>query len=656
MRIQAILCFAAVALVGALVVARAQTISTAAFEAELTKEAMGLLAERRAKVAQLKTKDQILARSALVRAKLLEQIGGLPTVKTPLRPQVTRGFQRQGYRVENVIFESIPGFRVTGNLYLPDGAGPHPAVIGVAGHSVNGKAAAIYQHAWIGFVKRGYAVFAIDPPGQGERIEYFDPELGRSKLAGPTREHMMAGTQCLLTGQNLARYQIWDGIRAFDYLTTRKEIDASRVAVAGNSGGGTQAAYLAVFEPRLAAVVSSCYMTGWDELWGGPGPQDSEQVFARFLADGFDFGDFPLAFAPKPFLMATGTRDYFPIAAARRTHSEAVNLFERLGVSRNAGFFEFDDKHGWSKPRREASARWLDRHLKNIQTDGAEPEIEPEVEGMLHATPDGHLALAYGDNETVFSLNRKRAAELEAGRRLKAPPSAGLVAGRLGIRMPVAKVEPDRVWLGKGPAVLLVGTSETDPDIAEYRQAGYTVALVQPRGYSAVNAAPARGEYRASYQLAARTWLLGKPLAGMQVGDVLAAHAWLRGTPGVDPSNIALVGKGGFGLIALMAAALDPTISRVATERSVLSYGAIVNSKLHDRLEHLIVPGVLIDFDIPELAHLLEKRTVAVISPVNPSGSPLSIARAAREVPAAWRVSERGEKASALSAHSQLWR
>src|SRR5262249_7227310 len=334
----------------------------------------------------------------------------------PLNPVVTGRFQRQGYRVENIIFESQPGFRVTGNLYIPEsGPQPFPAVIGVAGHTANGRMSATYQHAWIGFAKRGYVVLAIAPPGQGERWEYFDPIAGTSRAGGSTREHTMAGLQCLLTGSNIARYEIWDGIRAFDYLLTRPEVDGKRVAVAGNSGGGTQSGYIAALEPRLAGGVSACWTTRWRELWEKPGPQDAEQVFAGFIRDGLDFSDFALAFAPRPYLMETATRDFFPIAGAHATYEELQPLFDVIGAPKQVGFFEYDDTHGWSKERRQAAYRWLDHWLRGQDNEGIEPDIVTEPEGRLSATPTGQLATSLG-SETVWSLNLARAKSMASHR------------------------------------------------------------------------------------------------------------------------------------------------------------------------------------------------------------------------------------------------
>src|SRR5689334_16324092 len=111
-------------------------------------------------------RESLPARQALIREKILASIGGLPNQHGPLNARITGKFERSGYRVENVVFESLPKFYVTANLYLPQsGTAPYPALVGVAGHSVNGKASSTYQHVWITLAKRGFVVLAFDPQG-----------------------------------------------------------------------------------------------------------------------------------------------------------------------------------------------------------------------------------------------------------------------------------------------------------------------------------------------------------------------------------------------------------------------------------------------------------------------------------------------------------
>ena len=342
-------------------------------------------------------------------------MGGFPE-KTALNPRITGRLDREGYRVELLVFESMPNFYVTANVYVPTATpGPFPAILGTAGHSATGKAIGNYQQAWIGLVKRGFLVLAFDPPGQGERLEYFDPKLKGSTVGMGTREHNMTGAQCLLTGTTYARYETWDGIRALDYLLTRADVDPKRVGVAGNSGGGTQSAYLAAVEPRLAASVISCYMTNWEQMWASLGPQDAEQNFPGFLSAGLNFGDFMIAFAPRPVTMLTGTRDYFPIAGGHATYEEVKRVFGVMDAAAHAGFYEHDSEHGWNQPRREATTRWMMKWLQGKDDDATEPAIQIEPEATLNATPTGQLATSFG-GETVRSINAALARSLFAKR------------------------------------------------------------------------------------------------------------------------------------------------------------------------------------------------------------------------------------------------
>ena len=239
---------------------------------------------------------------------------------------------------------------------------------------------------------------------------------------------------------------IWDGIRAFDYLLTRPDVDPKRIAVAGNSGGGTQSSYLAAFEPRLAAAAPSCYLTSWEKLWSGPGPQDAEQDFAGFLADGLDFPDFLIAFAPKPIQMATAIKDFFPIDGARATYAEARRVFGVLGAADRVGYFEYDDAHGWSKPRREATYRWFEKWLHSREDDGAEPEFEEEDPKDLQCTPTGQVATSF-QGETVQSLNRAFAERMYPRRAAaRGKDMRALVAARFGV--PAARGVP--AWDKRG--------------------------------------------------------------------------------------------------------------------------------------------------------------------------------------------------------------
>jgi cephalosporin-C deacetylase-like acetyl esterase len=625
----------------------------------LTAMAMKHLAERSARVAAIRTPEALRERQAYIRRTMLAEIGGLPE-KTPLNAKITGTLERDGYRVEKLIYESQPRYYVTASVLVPKtGRAPFPAVIGTAGHSLDGKAYEVYQRAWIGMAKRGILVLAYDPPGQGERFEYLDPATGKSRLpGGGTGEHSMAGLQCLLTGTTIARWFIQDGIRALDYLLTRGDVDPKRIGVTGNSGGGTQSSYLAAFEPRLAAAAPACYITSWEKLWSGPGPQDAEQVFPRFLADGLDFPDFLVAFAPKPIQMATAIKDFFPIDGARATYAEAQRTFQVLGAGDRMGYFEFDDPHGWSPPRREATYRWFSRWLLDRPDDGAEGTFDVDPPKALYSTTTGQVSTSIPGAETVQSMNAALAEQLQAKRtgaggkdlpalirsRLRMASATVVPASspkgkvdRQGYRIEKIELraEPDIVvpalafvpagGAARKPAVLWVNAAGKAKDAEEggpierVVRSGRIVLAVDPRGWGEGAPPPGTREgYTRLYQRSMRAILVGRTMAGMQTADVLGAFAYLAARPDVDAKRIAIVGKGNGGVVALFAAALEPRIARVACEKSPASYLEIVRQTIHQGNEDIIVPGVLLDFDLPEVAASLGARRPWLPSEANP--------------------------------------
>jgi cephalosporin-C deacetylase-like acetyl esterase len=604
---------------------------------------------RAVKVAAIRTLAEVQARQEYIRRQMVAEVGGFPQ-KTPLNPRITGTLDRGDYKVEKLIYESQPRYYVTADVFVPaTGKGPYPAVLGTAGHSAEGKANDLYQRVWVSLAKRGFIVLAYDPPGQGERLGYLDPATGKSLLSeGGTAEHSMAGIQCLLTGTSVARYFIWDGIRALDYLLTRPDVDPRRIGVAGNSGGGTQSSYLAAFEPRLAAAAPSCYLTSWEKLWSGLGPQDAEQNFVNFLKDGLDFPDFLIAFAPKPIHMATAIRDFFPIDGARATFAEARRIFELMGAGDHMGFFEFDDAHGWSQPRREATYRWFARWLQSRQDDGAEPELKLDSVRDLRCTETGQVATSFRDAETVQSLNVALAERLYAERAgADGKNIAALVRARLNVTLDrtvpssdhrgeiprqgykIEKIEiqsepgivvPALAFVPAGgalrkPAVLYLDPAGKAADAGEggaiqsIVQEGNIVLAVDPRGWGESAPLPkSAGGYSTPYQTAMRALLVGKNMPGMQTGDVLRSFDYLRSRGDVNAARISIKGKGKGGILALYAAVLEPRIENVTSTGAPESFMGIARMKTHQELTDIVVPGVLRDFDLPDLVKALGLR------------------------------------------------
>lgn len=612
----------------------APTAERVAFDAWLDAQVARALDARAEAVARLTTADAVRARQQDVRAALAASIGTLPVSDAPLNATVTGTLRRDGYRIEKLHFESQPGYRVTALAYVPDGPGPFPAVLGTAGHSDEGKAFSTYQHAWISLARRGFLVLAYDPAGQGERVEYLDERTGTSRVGVGVPEHIMTGQQLMLTGSSMAAWTVQDGRRAVDYLLTRRDVDPARIAVAGNSGGGTQAALLTAFEPRLAAAVVSCYTTSWRDLWRGAGPQDAEQILPGFLSRGLDFADFATAYAPHGYLVSAAVRDYFPIAGARAAYAELQKTYALIGAEERVAMVEHDAQHGWAKELREGAYRSLARWLSGPQAPEAEAPLTPDDPKELQVTPTGQLASSIG-SRTTRALNYERAATLARTRgaasdaaireivQLESRPTSARIVGR----EPLPGGGAERVFVEVEPGVRLAGTlhrpssqpargvalvvddrgTASSTAVAALAREGHVVLALDVRGTGALAPLTGASGYSASYQFAARAWLLGTSVVAWQARDILAGLDVLRAeAPGA--ATRVVYAHGQTAPAALFAAQVERP-SRLVLDGGPSSYLDLAAADTYPDAALTIVPGVLTVTDLPELAARLEPTT-----------------------------------------------
>lgn len=615
----------------------------------INKIALQLLDERQKQIAAISTREQITSRQRLIREKIVKSIGGLPE-RTPLNAKVVGTLKRSGYRIEKIIFESQPRFYVTANLYLPEtGSAPYPGILMPLGHEHGGKAHDAWQRLAITFARNGFVILLYEPVSQGERVQLYDPDLGESKVRNSTNEHTLAGTQCLLLGHSFARHVIWDGMRALDYLVSRPEVDSSRIGCTGNSGGGTMTAYLSALDDRIKVAAPSCYVTNWKSLLETIGPQDAEQNLPPFFLDGLDQPDFVLAFAPKPYLILAAERDFFPIAGTRQTFREVKRFYALMGADEKLNMVEADDEHGYTKPRRLAAYRWMNRWLKGVDAPIDEPEMQLETERELRCTENGQVTMSPGA-ETIFSLN------LEEARRLKPRGKADLqrltafekpatrasvramgVIARDGYRIERLVIDGDPGI--SIPALLFIPASEQgkhrailyvdeNGKAAEARVGGEIEGLV--RGGNLVLAVDLRGMGETSED-EERTWdifgkfysamtalLAGKTMVGLRAQDVVRAVDVLTARSDVDISSLSAIGKGAAAVVLLHAAVFDERIRNVTLERMLVSYSSVVEWKIHNQIFESIVPGALASYDLPDLVASLAPRGVKIINATNP--------------------------------------
>ena len=268
--------------------------------------------------------------------------------------------KREGFVIENVLFESLPDYYVTANLYRPDRAGQASGGAHVDGALGRGKAAGQLLSA--NLARKGFVVLAYDPVGQGERQQAYDPRIGRSLIGGATEQHFSNGAAAILMGQSVARYFIFDGMRAIDYLVSRPEVDPERIGATGCSGGGTQTTYIAALDPRVKVAAVACYMNSFQTLFAGS-IGDSEQSVPGFLAAGLDQTDYVELFAPKPWLIASTEGDFFTPAGARQVFEEAQRWYRMYGAEDRIQWVVGPGGHGTPLVVREAIYDWMIRWL-----------------------------------------------------------------------------------------------------------------------------------------------------------------------------------------------------------------------------------------------------------------------------------------------------
>ncbi|MFP6584509.1 MAG: prolyl oligopeptidase family serine peptidase [Candidatus Hydrogenedentota bacterium] len=608
----------------------------------------------------LDTREEALAYIDDVRSKIQQCLGPWPET-TPLNARITSSFKRDTYIVENIIFESRPGFLVTANLYIPTNK-PHPlpGVIGTCGHTKNGKAG--YQEFAQGLARQGYVVLIYDPIGQGERLQYGDGN-GGSKIGVGVREHLHAGNQQFLVGENIASWRAWDGIRALDYLLTRPEVDPNHIGVTGNSGGGTMTTWLCGADQRWTMAAPSCFVTTFRRNLENEEPQDTEQCPPKALALGLDHADFLLANAPDPIIILAKEKDFFDVRGSEETFAQMQHIYSLLGNRDQIGFFAGKGPHGYTQDNREAMYRWFNAITK-ISDAQSEPTITIEDDKTLRCTPKGQVAEL--TSKTVFDFTSEKSKRLAKSRkriannselkevvaqslrldnlptsapdyRILKPVDGGAypkprhtryaIETEPGIQAIAYRLSdenlPARPTHSNAEAILYVSHVSTD---YELKKEPLTKELVTQNPESIFYGLDVRGigesrpdvarsnsfldAYGGDYMHASHGIMLDEPYVGRKTFDVLRSIQWLvsRGH-----TRIHLVGRGWATIPATFAALISDNVHRVTLKAAPESYASIAETELYNWPLSYIVPNVLEHFDLPDCYAHLKSRNLTLL-------------------------------------------
>jgi len=603
------------------------------------------LQRRENAIAEIHTVADAERRKKGVRERLLEILGGLPDYNGPLNPRITGRIQNEFYTIEKVIFESLPGFFVTANLYRPNQPGRYPAVLLQSGHTQEGKPEP--QRLAANLALKGFVSLAIDPVGQGEREQTFNRDLGGPLAGWSVNEHLHAGAQSILVGEGVGRYFIWDAKRALDYLVSRPDVDATRIGAAGCSGGGALTTFIGALDPRVKAVVPACYPNSYRLLFAGPDP-DSEMSFPNFLASGLDTADFVELSAPTPWLIQATEDDYFTPAGARLVYEEARHWYSLYGAEDKVSFFVGPGPHGTPLVSREAIYEWMIRWLKDGQGDFHEQPVKLYTNHELLVTPTGRVEDEPGSRKLYqlilddFHAKKRQGTipELLAELRRLTIPSEGSPpqvkvleesnvqdARRLHIKFetePGVEIEgklyiPDSA--GRKPAVLLVADRTSNPwipstgSIAErMAKAGRVVLELEPRdSLSGYDDRPFLGDWLTN----ARANQIGRKLPAMRAHDILRGVDVLAARSDVDPASIRAAARGVKGIWLLLAAAVDTRIRKVWLDRTPYSLRAALENTMNTDIFDAVIPGFALRWDLEDLTKAMGERPVLWTDPTN---------------------------------------
>lgn len=463
-------------------------------------------------------------RARYIRDHILASAGLMPMPeRTPLRPVVFGDVAHADYIVSKVYFESVPGFFVTGNLYRPVGAGPFPAILSPHGHWTYGRLENTPLNSGpgraIGLARQGFVVFTHDMVGYNDSRQL---------------PHTFGGRRESLWGLSLGGLQLWNAIRALDFLETLPYVRRDAIGVTGESGGGTQTFLLAAVDPRVAVAVPvnmiSLHMQGGCLCENMPG-----------LRHDINNVEIAAAIAPRPLLMISATGDWTS-ETMEREFPAVRSAYALFDAAPKVHAVRFTADHNYNKDSREAMYAWMARWLQDAPADVRRSERGFSVDSIAdlmvfhgRALPDGAVTPAEFTERWIAAAKAQIAAAdrgtLQTSLRhalgfAEAPPSA-----------PTRPAQATR-------RVAVVATAPPDVEAA-LRHAGFEIRRVTFTPFDEGLASKVR--HFDTYNRTA---------ANQRVADIVAA---LRQAPAA-----VLVADGDAALPALLAAAIVPVRLTIA--------------------------------------------------------------------------------------------
>jgi len=403
--------------------------------------------------------------------------------KTPLHPEISGRMERDDYSIEKVALETMPGYYLGGNLYRPlHPQGKVPAVLTPHGHWTYGRLENSDGYSGpalgINLARQGYVAFAYDMVGYNDTLQ---------------TEHRFTSPTYQLWSFTPLGLQLWNSIRALDFVQSLPEVASDRIAVTGASGGGTQTFLLAAVDGRVRAAAPvnmvSFIMQGGCQCENAPG-----------LRIGTSNVEIAAMMAPRPMLLVSATGDWTR-NVPREEYPAIRSIYELYKQPDNLAVVQFQAEHNYNQRSREAVYGFFAKQF--LSADGSQPVWERAVEteplrDMLvwlgRSLPPNALTQAQIFDQWKLSGRGRMAALDRAARReamletFHAEWPREVTGERDGDQIALGRPgRGDRVpgiWLpGAGAATLVIHPdgsepARPDPRVAELIRAGKPVLLI----------------------------------------------------------------------------------------------------------------------------------------------------------------------------------
>jgi hypothetical protein len=546
---------------------------------------------------------------------------------TPLKARVVGSGQGRGYRYENILFESHPGWEVNATIFLPaDLPPPYPPIIMSVGHSA--KTRPSYQLPCQYFARAGFSALTYDPPGMAGEKQ-------------PGNDHFADGVRCHLTGDTSSRYFVGDALRAVDYLLTRPDMDSRHgVAATGVSGGGHTSIFAALLDDRITVIAPSCcYAPQAGLVLERSYSSCPETLMPGRLRDGLDDFDLCCALAPRPLLLMAGREDeIFDIAETARDADRIATHYAAGGAADRFRFLADEGGHAYSLRQAQELAQWLRRCWSLPASMPLPAPVETDFTLLNPAAmscrpnPNVHMRSLTRDRATALAATRPAKPTIKVIRDLNGFPDI-LPPPQFSARYPAQKTwfHTWSEWLvttepGITVPVTLVDPGDEAPALWHFDEASRNTGLEHGGWLTEVighldRTGPKACLLTADLRGRGETVMAARPFEAVNWGGPDRFAAYIGAALGAAPESgrlrdawqlaqafpprprTVLSATGAAGPVALHLAALMPgKFAAVVLMDAPASYATLLDTAELAWPHDLILPGVLRHYDLPGLA------------------------------------------------------